>query len=157
MLRQAFLEATDSRSAPSNRNQPQRELYKLSEVDGVDFSVFGAREVRDVLKSRAYCLKAGFPWDHPIIATFNEIRDEYIKRVGLPTYLSQMLGPLAVVPVEDCKLYQSDQQEMLVHLNGNGKQPLQRFIRKQLGFRKLPFKVEVPKDRDGKTVEVRYL
>ncbi|NJN97625.1 MAG: hypothetical protein HC875_27875 [Anaerolineales bacterium] len=61
----------------------------------VDLDVFGTKEIRDVLKSRAHCLRAGFPSNHIIIVTLNEIRNHYILKVGLPTYLSQMLGELA--------------------------------------------------------------
>lgn len=123
----------------------------------IDFSVFGAQEIRDVLKNRAHCLKAGFPLSHPIIETLNEIRDEYIKRVGFATYLSQMLGPLAVVPVEECTLFAADHQEIPRHLNGNRRQPVQRFIRQHFNLRNLPFKVEFRRGKDSDEVEVRYL
>src|SRR5262245_5326751 len=71
----------------------------------VDLDVFGAKEIRDVLKSRAHCLRAGFPPQHIIIATLNEIRDHYILKVGLPTYLSQMLGDLGKAQIQYCTLY----------------------------------------------------
>ena len=102
-------------------------------AEDVDFSIFGAKEVRDVLKNKAHCLRAGFPPDHIIIATFDEIRDQYILRVGLPTYLSQMLGDLATVPVLYCQFYAEDGRPIEFHLNGNHNQPVQRFIAKWFG------------------------
>jgi hypothetical protein len=89
----------------------------MASTEEINYSVFEAQDVRLVLKNRSQCLRAGFPISHPIIVTFNEIRDEYIKRVGLATYLSQMLGPLAVVPISRCTLYQTDSREIVVHLS----------------------------------------
>jgi len=125
--------------------------------DSVDFSIFGAREIRDVLKNKAHCLRAGFPPDHIIITTFNEIRDYYLLRVGLPTYLSQMLGELATVPMRDCRLYGEDCRRIEISLNGSHNQPVQRFIAKWFAEDNLPFKVEVYKESSPDRTEVRYL
>ena len=113
--------------------------------------------MRDVLKNKAHCLRAGFPPDHIIITTLNEIRNHYILRVGLPTYLSQMLGGLATVRVQHCTLYAEDGRRIEVHLNGNHNQSVQRFIAKQFGKARLPFKVEVRREASPDQVEVRYL
>lgn len=123
----------------------------------VDFSIFGAKEIRDVLKNKAHCLRAGFPPDHIIIATFDEIRDHYLLRVGLPTYLSQMLGELATVSIERCRLYAEDNRRIQLRLNGDHSQSLQRFITKQFGWDNLPFRVEVQKGSNADRIEVRYL
>jgi hypothetical protein len=123
----------------------------------VDFSLFGAKEIRDVLKNKAHCLHAGFPPDHIIIETLNEIRDHYMLRVGLPTYLSQMLGELATVPVRYCTLYTEDGHRIKVRVNGNHSQPVQRFIAKQFRKDNLPFKVEIHKESPPDRVEIRYL
>lgn len=125
--------------------------------EGVDFSVFGAKEIRDVLKNKAHCLRAGFPPDHMIIATFNEIRNHYMLRVGLPTYLSQMLGDLATVPMQYCKLYTEGCQRIEINLNGSHNQSVQRFIAKWFGKDNLPFMVEVHKGPNPGRTEVRYL
>jgi hypothetical protein len=125
--------------------------------ENVDFSIFGAREIRDVLKNKAHCLRAGFPPDHIIIITFNEIRDHYLLRVGLPTYLSQMLGELATAPMRDCSLYADDCRRIGINLNGSHNQPVQRFIARQFGVENLPFKVEVRKESNPDRIEVRYL
>lgn len=124
---------------------------------GVDFEVFGAREIRDVLKSKAHCLRAGFSSTHIIILTLNEIRDHYILKVGLPTYLSQMLGELATVPIQNCSLYDEAGHHLEVNLNGTHHQPLQKFINRHYGAKKLPFRIEVRKDTDSDKIEVRYL
>jgi hypothetical protein len=123
----------------------------------VDFSLFGAKEIRDVLKNKAHCLHAGFPPDHIIIETLNEIRDHYMLRVGLPTYLSQMLGELATVPVRNCALYTEDGHRIEIHVNGNHSQPVQRFIAKQFRSDNLPFKVEIHRESTPDRVEIRYL
>ena len=123
----------------------------------VDFDVFGAKEIRDVLKSRAHCLRAGFPPQHVIIATLNEIRDHYILKVGLPTYLSHMLGEMAKAPIQHCTLYDSIDQPLKLDLNYNPTQTLQRFIAQRFQWDELPFRVEVRKAGDPDRVEVRYL
>lgn len=130
--------------------------YPLPRSD-VDFSIFGAREIRDILKSKAHCLKAGFPANHFIIQTLNEIRDQYIKRVGLPTYLSQMLGPAGKIPIKDCKLYTGGGRQIKLQLNGNLNQPVQKFIAKQFEQNKLPAVVEATIDSNSGRVEIRYL
>jgi hypothetical protein len=126
-------------------------------AQSVDLSIFGAKEIRDVLKNKAHCLHAGFPPDHIIIETLNEIRDYYILRVGLPTYLSQMLGELGTDPVQNCTLYTEDGQRIEIRVNGNHNQPLQRFIAKQFREDNLPFKVEIRKESPPDRVEIRYL
>ena len=89
----------------------------LHDSKEVDLSVFKAREIRNILKSKAHCLRAGFPLDHMILSVLDEIRDDYVKRVGLATYLSQMLGDLANVSVQDCAFF--DESERLIEVNLN--------------------------------------
>jgi hypothetical protein len=126
-------------------------------METVDFNVFGAKEIRDLLKNKAHCLRAGFPVDHIFIAIFNEIRDRYILKVGLPTYLSQMLGKLGAARIDQCTLYAEDSHPIQVDLKGSRNQPIQRFIAKQFGWDNLPFMVEVRGEIDPDRVEVRYL
>jgi hypothetical protein len=129
----------------------------LDDSTEVDLSVFKAREVRNILKSKAHCLRAGFPSDHMILSVLDEIRDDYVKRVGLATYLSQMLGDLANVPVQDCAFLDESGQPIEVHLNGNGQHPVQRFIARQFGQKNLPFRVDVRRQPDSSRIETRYL
>lgn len=123
----------------------------------VDLEVFGAKEIRDVLKSKAHCLRAGFSSNHIIILTLNEIRDHYIVKVGLSTYLSQMLGELATVSIQNCSLYDEAGHRLELKLNPAHHQPLQKFINQQYGAKKLPFRVEGRKDPNSDKIEVRYL
>lgn len=123
----------------------------------LDLDTFGAKEIRDVLKSRAHCLRAGFSTQHVIISTLNEIRNHYILKVGLPTYLSQMLGEVAKAPIRNCLLYNSDDEPMELDLNHNPKQPLQRYIAQRFQWDELPSRIEVYKEGDPERVEVRYL
>lgn len=123
----------------------------------LDFDVFGAKEIRDVLKSRAHCLRAGFPTHHLIIATLNEIRDHYILKVGLPTYLSQMLGEVAKAPIQHCILYDASDQPLKFDFNYPASQPLQRFVAQHFQWDELPFRIEVRKDGDPNRVETRFL
>jgi hypothetical protein len=123
----------------------------------VDLSVFKAQEIRNILKSKAHCLQAGLPLDHTIISTFDEIRDDYMERVGLATYLSQMLGHLANVPVQNCAFFDESERPIEIHHNGNGQQPVQRFVARQFGRKNLPFRVDIRRQTDSGRIETRYL
>jgi hypothetical protein len=126
-------------------------------AEDVDLSIFSAREIRNILKSKAHCLQAGFPVDHIIISVFDEIRHDYVKRVGLATYLSQMLGDLANVSVQDCAFFDESERLIEVNLNGNGQQPVQRFVAQQFGRKNLPFRVDIRRQPDSGRIETRYL
>lgn len=123
----------------------------------LDLDVFGAKEIRDVLKSRAHCLRAGFSIQHIIIATLNEIRNHYILKVGLPTYLSQMLGEVAKTPIQHCLLYDSNDQPIELDPNHNPRQSLQRFIAQCFQWDELPYRIEICKEGDPERIENRYL
>lgn len=123
----------------------------------LDLDIFGAKEIRDVLKSRAHCLRAGFSFNHIIISTLNEIRNHYILKVGLPTYISQMLGEIAKAPIQHCLLYDSNDQPITLDLNYNPRQPLQRFLTQRFQWDELPYRVEVCKEGDAQHIETRYL
>ena len=118
---------------------------------------FKAKEIRDILKSKAYCLRAGFSANDMIIETLNEIRLEYIKYVGLSTYLSQMLGPLATVETQHCTLYSENGERLKLHANGIYGYSIQRFIARYFQPDSLPFKVVINKSGFMKMPEVRYL
>jgi hypothetical protein len=92
-----------------------------------------------------------------IISVFDEIRDDYVRRVGLVTYLSQMLGDLANIPMQNCAFFDESEQPIEVHLSGNGRQPVQRFVAQQFGRRNLPFRVYIRRLPDSSRIETRYL
>jgi len=126
----------------------------------VDFDILTAKEMRDVLKSKAHCLRAGFPPDHSIIQTLNEFRDHYLQRVGLSTYLSQMLGEFGKAQMQYCTLFSDTGDEISVSLNGAHNQPVQRFIARRFSITQLPFRIEIQletnEDKPSR-MEVRYL
>jgi hypothetical protein len=130
----------------------------LDDSTKVDLGIFGAQEVRNILKSKAHCLQAGFSLDHMIISVFDEIRSDYVRRVGLAAYLSQMLGHLATVPVQNCTFFDESEQPIEIHLNGNGQQPVQKFVAQQFEPKNLPFRVDVRRQPDSPSrIETRYL
>ena len=49
----------------------------------VNLGVFKAQDIRDILKSKAHCLQAGFSVNHSIIVTFEEILELCKGRVGI--------------------------------------------------------------------------
>ncbi|GIK38461.1 MAG: hypothetical protein BroJett011_22940 [Chloroflexota bacterium] len=116
---------------------------------------FSASQIRDLLKTRAHCLQAGFPITHPLMGALNKLIGEYIARVGLATYLSEMLGPVAMVSMDKCTLYDHTDRPLELDLK-NYQQPLQHFIKEKFLLDNLPSKVEVKKDSPGQR-EVRYL
>lgn len=126
-------------------------------LQDVDFDILTAKEMRDVLKSKAHCLRAGFPKNHVIIQTLNEFRDHYVSRVGLPTYLSQMLGELGNTPMEHCKLFTEDGTHIKLRLNGAHNQPVQRFLGKNFLVDELPFRIQVQLPSNPDRTDERYL
>jgi hypothetical protein len=123
-------------------------------LDQLDLGIFGAREIRNMLKCRSHCLQAGFSPNHVLITTFNEIRDAYLLRVGLATYLSQMLGDIATSPISACQLYNLAETRLEVNFVRRPDQPLQRFIADNFLWDEIPARVEVTKVDKR---EVRYL
>jgi hypothetical protein len=123
----------------------------------VDLNAFKAQDIRDILKSKAHCLQAGFPVNHSIIVTFEEILDNYVNRVGLRTYLSQMLGNLANIPAHNCAFFDENNRAIDVYPYSDGKQPVQKFIARQFNSKLLPFRVDIRKQSDSRQVETRYL
>jgi hypothetical protein len=116
---------------------------------------FSSSQIRDLLKTRTHCRQAGFPLTHPLIVALNKLINEYIVRVGLATYLSEMLGPVAKVSIFNCTLYDHTDRPLKLELK-NYQQPLQNFIKEQFLLDNLPAKVEVKKEPQGQS-EVRYL
>lgn len=115
-----------------------------------------ASQIRDLLKTRSHCLMAGFSPDHPLIRALDKLRNEYITMVGLPTYLSQMLGPLATASIGECTLYDGRDRALPLDCH-NPRQPVQRFIREQFLLGNLPYRVEKKNGSPAVQGEVRYL
>ncbi len=94
--------------------------------------------IRDLLKTRQHLLRAGYPPRHPVILAITEIVERYRKEAGLPTYLSQMLGPLAIIPANEAKFYGPDGE--IIEVRGDG-----RVIDALREAKRLPWVVEVEK------------
>ena len=108
-------------------------------MSNLNFDVFQAPEIRDLLKTKAHLLRAGLPADHVVIETFSQIVAVYRRRVGLATYLSQMLDNLANVPVGECTLYTAENERIDCDSYGDKIQPIQKFLGRFRG--RLPFKI----------------
>ncbi len=53
--------------------------------------LFDAQDLHLILKSRVDCLRAGFAVTDPIVQTLDEIRQTYVKKVGISTYIQEMI------------------------------------------------------------------
>lgn len=95
-------------------------------------------DVRDCLKARSHLLRCGVPFDFAAVETLTIIIDHYRYKVGLPKYLSEMLGEVANEPVSDCALYWLDGSRIATP--AKSEQPVLRFLRR-FGGGVLPFKV----------------
>jgi hypothetical protein len=118
---------------------------------------FSLEEIKSILKSKADCLRAGLPASDMIIKTLDEIRNHYLREVGLPDYLAQMLGDLGQVPVRYCLLYQEDGTQIDQPFITEQHQSIQRFIVSCFQRGQLPFRIEVYREAGLSQAEVCYL
>lgn len=116
----------------------------------------GVREVRDYVKVKAHLMKLKQPdpltdlLKPVLILCLKIIRNDYVRRVGLPTYLSQMLLSESTELMANCTLIWSggrraqgvDGQQVQKYIAARCAGDLPDIVRIQLG--------------DGKEVE-RYL
>lgn len=117
-------------------------LKTLTLSDQLNIELFTAKDVRDLLKARAHCLAAGFSPDDAIIQTLTEIKNQYLLRVGLPAYISQMLGELATTPTRECRLYTLQGERIATH---GIQQQVQKFINNRFMWDEIPARVETEK------------
>lgn len=75
--------------------------------------------IRDVLKTKAHLLRAGFPPQSLEIQALEFLAGEYRQTVGRVTYLSQMLGPLATLSTSEARFYDERGNEM--EMSGEGR------------------------------------
>ncbi len=120
----------------------EEKLKPLILSEQLNINLFTAKDVRDLLKARAACLAAGFSPDDCIIMTMTEIKNQYLLRVGLPTYLSQMLGELATIPVRECRLYTLADERIA---SQGLQQQVQKFINNRFLWDEIPARVETDK------------
>jgi len=100
---------------------------------------FNCQQIRDVVRTRAHYIMAGCPPDAPIIVELTQKRDEYLALVGLPTYLSQMLGKIATLSIRFCVMEWMDGR--IIDTFDQPKCPIQQYIRKHY-HDDLPYTVE---------------
>ena len=98
-------------------------------------------QIRDLLKVKATCLRAGFPLDNPFILALDEVILTHIQQRGVVTYVSEQLGPLWSIPAEECRFWFASGLEIVPPVEWRdrvtGKYVLARF-----GWNGLPFKIE---------------
>ena len=115
------------------------------------------QEMKDILKSKANCLQVGFSTEDIIIKTLDDIRRHYILAVGLPNYISQMLGILGQVPARNCTFYREDGAQLNLKLHGNTRQSLYQYIINHFQQHHLPFRVEISATFGRDSTVVCYL
>ena len=117
-----------------------------------------SREIKDVLKSKAHCLSIGFSENDRIVKVLDDMRKQYISKVGLTNYLREMLGELGRTPMQYCALYMEDGDYIDARLEGNYRQSVHRFITNQFQRHgRLPFKVEIRNQSNLNQIEICYL
>lgn len=66
-------------------------LYQVDAHFEKNLDLFDAQDMRLILQQRVKWLAAGLTVNHPLVRTLDEIRQAYIRRVGVSVYLKQML------------------------------------------------------------------
>lgn len=105
----------------------------------LNYNVLDTQAIRDILKCKAHLLRAGIPADFAAVEVLTIIIDYYRVKVGTPTYLSEMLGPLADTPIKECALYYANGERIVTPTQSI--RPLQRFLRERFRSDALPFRV----------------
>ena len=115
------------------------------------------QQIRNIVKTKGTLLDTGSVEHNGMVVNhLNKLRDKYIAKIGLPTYLSQMLlDKIAVLPVRHCTLVWEDGRRADNGIfRGEGNRPIQKYIKTHYA-RNLPYKVEV--ELGVGHIEIRYL
>ncbi len=99
-----------------------------------------AQDIRNALKTRASRLDNGTPLHDRNMIWLTRLVRSYIERVGLATYLSQMLGSMATKPVSECELYGQEMQVIAPDCD-DPDEGVQDFIEREMAGN-LPFAIE---------------
>ena len=91
--------------------------------------------IRCMVIMRGQLIDAGFDAAITVISFFDYHIAEYQRKSGLPTYLSQILGNLSKVPVNECELLRMDGTPYFVESDIE----LQKYL---LTMSLLPFKIK---------------
>jgi hypothetical protein len=106
---------------------------------------FTCQQIRDLVKTRGHYLMAGLDPGEAVVVGLTATRDEYLARVGLATYLSQMLDDVATMSMRHCVLGWPDGRvEMgnLLRPRQDRARPVQKYLREKY-HQDLPYAVEV--------------
>ena len=131
-------------------------LTQTYERNPMKFNFEDSDQIRQLLKSRAYCVKMGLRANQTIFATFDKARADYIEQVGVTTYVEQMLGEMADVPAGQCAFYQTHQPHHPLVSVGNHQSPVRQVIHNYLRGPMSYLKIQVH-HRDNDQVNVCYL
>ena len=66
------------------------QFFETTKGAGFDLNLFSIEDMQHVLISRIQCLQAGFPANHFIITTLDEIRNQFVEQFGVGAYFNQM-------------------------------------------------------------------
>ena len=97
--------------------------------------------VRDLLKTKSVCLRAGFPLDDPLILALDEVILAHIQQQGKARYVSEQLGPLWKIPASECRFWFASGLEIVPPGEWEGRD-CGRYVVARFEWQSLPFKVE---------------
>ena len=105
--------------------------------------VLDCAEIRPFVKGRGILMRKGYRADAAPVVECSKLIDRYLYHVGLPTYLSQMLGRLATVSMYRCMLGWLDGRILVGRICEHPRMQAQQFLKYKVGIKDLPYVVEV--------------
>lgn len=110
------------------------------------------QRIRDIVRTKAYFIDTSHPAKVIILSILNGERNSYIASLngGLRTYISEMLGPLAMTLCNSCQVLAEDKTEIDIP-RAYRYTTIQKYLASEFTVANLPYKVIV----DG--VIERYL
>lgn len=102
------------------------------------------QRIRDIVRTKAYFIDIGHPAKVIILSILNEERNSYIASLngGLKTYISEMLGPLAMTLGNSCRVFGEDKAEIDIP-RAYRYTAIQRYLSSEFTVANLPYKVIV--------------
>lgn len=102
------------------------------------------QRIRDIVRTKAYFIDIGHPAKVTILSILNEERNSYIASLngGLKTYISEMLGPLAMTVGNSCRVFGEDKVEIDIP-RAYRYTAVQRYLSSEFTVANLPYKVIV--------------
>jgi hypothetical protein len=100
------------------------------------------RQLRRLIIAKGECLKRKSNPLHPAVCYFDEERARYIEEHGLATYVSEMLGDRATVPLRQCVIVWPDGRLKFGQHQEDNDVPIQDWI-KRYWADDLPYCIEI--------------